>query len=188
MRTFAKIYFKLFGWKILGQVPEEPKWIAIFAPHTSNWDFMPAICIKFYFRVRAYWLAKDSLFNWPYGYFFSFLGGLAVNRSSSNDLVGDLVSKIKARKRIVLALAPEGTRKYKKYWKSGFYHIAREANIPIVLVFLDYGKRELGIGPVIRVTDNIRADMDKIRSFYEPIKGEKPECFGRIKLKEEEEL
>jgi len=166
---------KIIGWRKSGQVPKLPKFVLIAAPHTSNWDFPVTLAIVFAFRMQLHWLGKESLFRWPFGILFRWLGGIPVNRSKSTDMVAQTIQTFKEKARLVMMLAPEGTRKKVRYWKTGFYHIATGANVPIVMGFLDYAKKAGGIGPILMPTGNIESDMEKIRAFYENIKGKVPD-------------
>lgn len=174
------------GWEIAGSRPELPKFVFIAAPHTSNWDLFWMLLFSIHFGVKIAWLGKHVLFRPPFGWFMRLLGGIAVDRRKPQGLVAQAVDAFSSRERFVLVVPPSGTRKRGKYWKSGFYHIAKGAGVPIVLGFLDYGKREGGIGPQITPSHDLEADMDQIRAFYEGKTGRYPENTMPIRLEAEE--
>lgn len=177
-----KTILRLFGWKLVGEMPAEKKVVFIFAPHTSNWDFVIMMMARFCYKMKPAYLGKHTLFKPPFGWFFKVLGGIPVERSSSHNVVDQVVKIINERDEIALALAPEGTRSKKPYWKSGFYHIALKAEVPLVLTFLDKDTKTLGIGEQVNLTGDVEIDMAKIRDFYKDKKGFKPELASDIKL------
>src|SRR5207302_51888 len=142
------------------------KYVLIFAPHTSNWDAFWLIALRWYFRTPANWIGKHSIFFPPLGWLLRALGGIPVNRSDPGDLLPRLAAEYRSRARLMIGMAPEGTRHRTEQWKSGFHRLARRAQVSIVLGYLDYARRRGGYGPVIRPTDDVRADMDEIRAFY----------------------
>ncbi len=166
LRWFSLIALKITGWRTHGRLPATPKFVLLGAPHTSNWDLPYMIFIIFSLRGKIYWMGKESLFRQPYKGFFKWLGGLPIDRSRSTNVVAQSIQRFNQNKTIILAIAPEGTRSRVKKWKTGFYHIAKGANVPIVLGFLDYRRKAGGIGPLIYPTGNIEADMKAIQSFY----------------------
>lgn len=174
-RLLAILFLKMIGWRKEGSLPDIPKYVIILAPHTSNWDFPIGLAMIFVLKLRGYWLGKDGLFRWPFHGFFRWLGGIPLDRSRSSDVVAQMVQLFKERAKLTMVLAPEGTRKKVTHWKSGFYHIARGANVPIVLAFLDYLRKAGGIGPVFNPTGDIEADMEYIRAFYAAMTGKHPE-------------
>lgn len=139
------------------------------------------------FGVRLSWAGKSTLFRGPLGWIARRLGGIAVDRTAPQDLVSQLVASFRSREKLGLVIAPSGTRSRTDYWKSGFYHLARAANVPVVLAVLDYGKKEGGFGPTIHVTGDVRADMDRIRAFYAGATPRRPENLGPIRLRSEEQ-
>ena len=182
----GKIVLFLFGWKKAGTVPNSKNIIIIAAPHTTNWDFIFLLATAYSFRIRVNWLGKDSLFRLPLGPLLKFLGGVPVDRSKRNNLVGSLVAQIEAGSGISLVIPPSGTRQKTEYWKSGFYRIAEAAKITLVCGYLDYQKKEGGLGLAF-LPSNLSKDMDRIRKFYEPISGKYQENKSRIRLKEEDQ-
>jgi len=174
-RSLAILYLKMIGWRREGSLPDIPKYVIIVAPHTSNWDFPIGLAFALDLKLKGYWLGKDSLFRWPFHGFVRWLGGIPIDRSRSSDVVAQIVKLFNERAKLTMVVAPEGTRKKVAYWKSGFYHIARGAGVPVVLAFIDYLRRAGGIGPVFKPTGNIETDMEFIRSFYEKVTGKYPE-------------
>ena len=186
-KLFGRLYLRLIGWKADGELPSEPRFILIAAPHTSNWDLPHMLFLSFVYGVRINWFAKHTIFRRPYGWFFRMLGGVSVDRRSPQGLVEQMADELRRRDRMILAVPPEGTRSYREYWKSGFYYIAHHAGVPIALGFLDYGGKRGGFGPLVHTTGDVQADMDKIRAFYADKVGKRPELHSRILLRTEEE-
>lgn len=182
----GNLVFKIFGWKRAGGVPDHPNMVIIAAPHTSNWDFIFLLAAAYSFGISVNWLGKDSLFKTPLGPILRFLGGVPVDRSKPNNLVQSLCVQIDQGDGINLVVPPSGTRRYTEYWKSGFYRIALAAQIPLVCGYLDYTKKEAGLGMAF-LPNEMNADMDKIREFYEPIEGKYPSKKSVIRLKEEDQ-
>lgn len=184
VRTVAKwligISFKLSGWRLEGSKPNLDKWVAIGAHHTSGWDFPLMLAVAFGFDVNVRWMGKDSLFRWPWGSFFRYCGGVPVDRSKKQNLVEQSIEQLKTHDRFVIAIAPEGTRKKSTHWKTGFYHIAVGAGVPIVMAFLDYERKVSGLGPVLMPTGDIDADFEKIRAFYSTVTAKYPDQVGEI--------
>lgn len=179
-----KPLLRLFGWKVVGELPKFDKCVMIFAPHTSNWDFVLMLMTRFCYKMDVAYLGKHTLFKPPLGWFFRWVGGIPVERSTKKNVVKQIVEKIQERDRVHLAIAPEGTRSKKPYWKSGFYHIAFQADVPIVFTFLDTKTKTLGIGDFIHPTGDIQSDMNKIRDFYNDKLGIKPELASDIQIED----
>lgn len=163
------------GWRTEGQFPIIPKFVFVGAPHTSNWDLPYCLFIVFVFRAKIYWLGKEAIFRLPFKRFFKWLGGIPIDRSKASDVVAQSIKQFHENERLILTIAPAGTRKRVKKWKTGFYHIATGANVPIVLGFLDYQRKVGGIGPVIYPTGDFEADIKTIRAFYDSIIGKYPD-------------
>ncbi|MFA5906263.1 MAG: lysophospholipid acyltransferase family protein [Desulfobacula sp.] len=163
------------GWRSEGRGPDIDKYVLIAAPHTSNWDFVFFLLIIFKLRLPVYWMGKRSMFSWPFRGLLKRLGGIPVDRSEKNNVVNTMAKAFDASEKLIITIAPSGTRTMGGSWKTGFYHIAREAKVPIVCGFLDYKKKTGGIGPVFQVTGDLEADMAAIRSFYSGISGRYPE-------------
>lgn len=179
----ATSILKLCGWKIEGQKSEHKKEILIAAPHTSNWDYIWMVLAAAHYQFPLSWIGKKELFNgWVANKFMRATGGIPVDRSKSNNMVKKVADQIHAMDEIHLCVPPEGTRKYRSGWKSGFYYMALEAGIPITFSFVDYGAKTVGIGPSFLPSGNIEEDMEKIALFYEGRKGKFPEKQAPIVL------
>lgn len=170
-QSLGKFMLLLFGWRIEGTMPNRAKFIIVAAPHTSNWDFFFGIMAVFAIGFEAHWLGKDTLFTWPFGVLMHWLGGIPINRRVRLGAVDQAIALFTRHDRFIMGIAPEGTRKKVERWKTGFYHIAKGAGVPIVLAFFDYSRKVIGIGPVISPSDDMAADMKKIQAFYAGIAG-----------------
>lgn len=159
--------------------------VMVGAPHTSNWDFVIMLAITWRSGFAPLWLGKHTLFKAPFGPIMRALGGISVDRDNPGRLVEQLVARVKAGQHFFLVVTPEGSRGPGKLWKSGFYRIARAAELPVVLGYVDSATRTAGIGPTIELTGDISADMDLVRDFYADKKGIKPENFTPPRLREE---
>jgi len=175
----------LTGWSIEGEVPPISKAVVIAAPHTSNWDLPHMLAASFVFQLQVSWFGKHTLFRPPFGWLLERLGGLPVDRSAPRGLVGEVAAKLKAADRLLIAVSPEGTRSRRDHWKSGFYRIAEEAQVPIVCGYLDYARRRAGLGLVLVPSGDLHADMDRLRAFYGGMRGRHPDLESVIRLKEE---
>lgn len=185
-KLIGKTYLKTFGWESVGPMPEDlNKGVFIAAPHTSNWDLPLMLAVAFELEADLSWIGKHTLFEGPFGEFFKRLGGIPVDRRSRNNAVEQIAEEIRKRDRIFLSIAPEGTRSLTEYWKSGFYYIAKTANVPIICGFLDYKTKTGGVGRVIDSQRPIGVVMDEVREFYKDMQGYRQEWFGPIQLREE---
>ena len=170
-RLLTRLLLRLSGWRVHGQLPDFPKFIIIGAPHTSNWDFILMLALGFSLRAKFQFMGKAELFRSPLGWFFRWCGGIPVERNKSVGLVEQMADRIQRSDHFILALTPEGTRDKVSEWKTGFYHIARKANIPIVLGFVDGRNKIVGVGSTIHLTDDMQADIKAIQSFYAKMVG-----------------
>jgi len=172
-------YLRLAGWTVQGSLPPEAqRSVFIAAPHTSNWDLPYTLMVAFALRLNVHWMGKTSIFRFPFGGLMRWLGGLAVDRSKSNNLVAASAHAItKARGALQLIVPPEGTRSKTRYWKTGFYHIAMTAQVPIVMAYMDYSRKVSGLGPLFYPTGDLEADMLTIKAFYAPFKGKNAAQF-----------
>jgi 1-acyl-sn-glycerol-3-phosphate acyltransferase len=179
LRWLSIAYLKLAGWKVLGELPVlARKSVFIAAPHTSNWDLPYTLMVAFSLRLNIHWMGKASLFRFPFGPVMRWLGGIAVDRSKSNNLVAASAQAIMdANGALQLIVPPEGTRSAVRYWKTGFYHIAMAAKVPIVMAYMDYQRRISGLGPMFVPSGDLEADMVKIKAFYAPFKGKNAAQF-----------
>ena len=183
----ANKLLKLFGWSAVGSLADHPKCVIAVAPHTSNWDFPVLMLVAVALRLKVTWMGKHTLFRPPFGWIMRRLGGLPINRSARHNMVDQAVESFRVHDRLLLAIPPEGTRKRAPYWRSGFYHIALGAQVPIAFGFADYRRKVGGIGGVIMPSGDVDADMALIRDFYSEIVGKRPDQFGEIRLKSQDE-
>jgi 1-acyl-sn-glycerol-3-phosphate acyltransferase len=176
MRTFWKLFLLLAGWNAAGPLPVGyRRAVFIVAPHTSNWDFVFGLAFRSVLKLNhAKFLGKKELFRPPFGFVFHWLGGYPVDRSSSNNLVDEVVRLFEIHKDFTIALSPEGTRKRVDKLKTGFYHIAHKAGVPIIMAALDYRNRQALFREPFFTTGNLEADLGNILEFYRPIEGRNP--------------
>jgi 1-acyl-sn-glycerol-3-phosphate acyltransferase len=182
----GKAFLRIAGWKTDGAPPAHKRYVIIAAPHTSNWDMPFMLAMAFIHDIPVRWMGKHTLFKAPFGSFFKLLGGIPIVRHRPGGVVGQMVEHFENNESLVLMVPAEGTRSHVDYWKSGFYHIARGANVPVLLSYLDTRKKVGGIGPAIELTGDFGADMDEIREFYAGMQGFRPENIGVIRLREED--
>lgn len=173
MQQLAKfIYFTILGWTVNGKFPSHlNKCVLIVVPHTSWWDFVLGLLIRKVWNEEINYIGKKSLFDSPLGWFFRWTGGAPIDRSKNNDTVKATAQIFNEREKFRLALSPEGTRKKVKQWKTGFYFIAKTANVPIVLVAFNYGKKEIKVSEPKDISDDQEADFAVYQSFFEGVEG-----------------
>jgi 1-acyl-sn-glycerol-3-phosphate acyltransferase len=180
------LYVRLWGWRVEGGLPAGGKAVVIAAPHTSNWDLPMMLALAWVLGIRPRWLGKEELFRGPLGWLLRRLGGVPVARGRRTNLVRQAVDLFGTADRLVLVVPPSGTRSRATHWKSGFYHIARGAGVPIVLGFLDYGRKVGGLGPALVPSADLRADMNVMRAFYAGVTAKYPAQVTPVRLREEE--
>lgn len=171
MQKLCRLIYKLIGWKIVGQLPADNKYIIVVAPHTSNWDLVIGLCARFILGAKISFLAKQQIFFFPLGYFFRFLGGMPVDRAHKGNKVEQVVNLFKQSDKLILAIAPEGTRAPVTRWKEGFYHIACQAKIPIVSFGFDYATKSVRISEPFWPSGDINKDFPEILAFFKTMKG-----------------
>ncbi len=168
---FSRLYLRLAGWKVEGRL-EVDKCVLIAAPHTSNWDLPLTLMTAFVLDLRLHWLGKHTIFKFPWGPLMRWLGGIAVHRHQSNNLVANSAQALREFDgKVQLIIPPEGTRDKVTTWKTGFYWIAQQAGVPIQLAYMDYANKRVGLGPQLQPTGDIEADMVTIKAFYAPFMG-----------------
>jgi 1-acyl-sn-glycerol-3-phosphate acyltransferase len=179
LRRASRLVLRAVGWRVEGRLEARAaRCVVIAAPHTSNWDFPYTLLGAFALGMHIRWLGKASLFRAPFGGAMRWLGGIAVHRERSTNLVAASVAALKdAPGPLQLVLAPEGTRARAAQWKTGFHHIARGAGLPIQLSYLDWGGRRVGLGPLVDPTDDVEGDIARIRAFYAPFRGRNADQF-----------
>lgn len=179
----GRFVLKLFGWQIEGGLPDAPKYVLIAAPHTSNWDMVFFLACCFVTGLRPSFLAKHSLFRWPFGLFFRAMGGLPINRTSRHNMVEQCVQFFRTCDELVLTIAPEGTRGKVRHWKTGFYYIALGAGVPVALGFIDYRRKRAGVGPLLSLSGDLDADIKRFRDFYAAHEGKYPELTSEVSFR-----
>jgi 1-acyl-sn-glycerol-3-phosphate acyltransferase len=169
---------RLAGWRLRGSLPQEPRFVAILAPHTSNWDFLLGIAAMFALGFRLTWLGKHTIFRGPAGPLLRWLGGEPVDRTVAGGIVSTAIERFAARRQYALGLSPEGTRQRVSEWKTGFHRIARGAGTPIVPVVLDYQQRTMTIGAPFWPGDDVDGDLASLRALFRKEMAKHPEQFA----------
>jgi len=185
MRWLSRIVFRFAGWKPAGRRPDISRYVIIAAPHTSNWDFLYTLCLAFILEIKPFIMMKADWFRWPLGPFLRWFGAIPVDRSKSTHVVARSIQAFREHPRMVLVVPPSGTREKVMYWKTGFYHIAMGAKVPIVLGYLDYRRKVGGIGPIVHPTGDMEGDMKIIRDFYAGITAKYPKQALSFPVSEE---
>lgn len=168
----------------MGPVPPNAKYVAVCGPHTSNWDLPTFMMLAFAINIRGKWLAKHTIFRGPFGWFFRRLGGIAVDRNAAHHVVQQVVDEFNRHKAMVLGIAPEGTRRFTDHWKSGFYHIALAAKVPILLGYADFARKEGGVADIFFPTGDVAIDLEHIRGVFEKVTPKRPENRSLVRFKE----
>ena len=179
LRRFSLAFLEFKGWQVHGALPATArKCVLIAAPHTSNWDLPYTLMVAFALRLDIRWMGKQSLFRWPFGPVMRWLGGIAVDRSQNTNLVAaSAAALIAADGPLQLVVPPEGTRGKTRHWKTGFYFIALQARVPIILAFMDYRRKVSGLGPEFMPTGDVDKDMAEIKRFYAGVQGRRADGF-----------
>jgi len=180
LQRLAKVFFRLAGWKTEGGFPPSRRFVIIAAPHTSNWDGVIMVLASLIFGVHLSWFLKASAFRWPLGPLVRFFGAIPIDRSARKNVVGLAIEQFKTGGELMLAVAPEGTRSKSEGWKSGFYRIAHGAGVPIVLGYVDYGRRVAGLGPAFEPTGDMEADFRSFEKFYADVTPKYPALRGGV--------
>jgi 1-acyl-sn-glycerol-3-phosphate acyltransferase len=171
----GRFLLALAGWRFEGVLPNVSKLVIIAAPHTSNWDFVLGMTVLFALGIRVYWLGKHTFVNSPPKALWRWMGGIPVDRRAAQGMVEQVAAQFAARQQFILAIAPEGTRRKVSQWKLGFYYIARRAQVSIMPVSLDYGRKVIGLGKLIEPVADKTAVLSQIIAFYKDVKGKIPE-------------
>ncbi|HIN90710.1 MAG: 1-acyl-sn-glycerol-3-phosphate acyltransferase [Pseudohongiellaceae bacterium] len=166
LRVIAIVILKLTGWKAVGEEIGNPRFVLIAAPHTSNWDFPLMLLVVLKLRLELYWMGKNSLFPFGIGWLMRWLGGISIDRAKSHNVVNETVRQYREHESLVILIPPEGTRSKVTTWKSGFYHIANNANVPIMMGYIDAATKEAGLADLFHPTGNLKQDIREIRAFY----------------------
>ena len=183
-RAMGRRMLRALGWTAVGQKPVHDKYVLVAAPHTSNWDLPVGMAVLMALGVRVSWMGKRSLFEGPHGWLMRSMGGFPVHRGAKAGVVDQIVQEFERSERMVLAVAPEGTRSRADFWKTGFFHIARQAGVPIVPGFLDYRGKEGGLGPEVWPSLGRDWVIEQLDGFYADKTGLYPEQFGPVRLRE----
>lgn len=170
-KAIGALTLRLLGWRVEGDIPDHPRMVAIVAPHTSNWDFPVGLAARYVLQLDASWLGKHTLFRPPLGWLMRRWGGIPVDRSSSHDVVAQIIDSFSSRPRVFLVVTPEGTRKKVSRWKTGFWHIAKGAGVPILPIVFDWGSRVIHILPAFTPRENVDEDVAELQSRYAGIRG-----------------
>lgn len=165
-QTLGVWMLRVLGWKLEGVFPNVPKAVLVAAPHTSNWDGAITLGVVLAMRLNIHWMGKDSMFRWPFGRLLRWMGGIPVNRSTGRGLVQTTIDRFAENEHYIMLISPEGTRSATHEWKTGFYKIARGANVPVVLAYIDFARKVVGFGPLVRARDDMDQDIQAIRAFY----------------------
>lgn len=174
-RNFAALILRLAGWRPVGQWPDCPKFLIVGAPHTSNWDGILAVLYLLACGIEIHWMAKQEVFDNPVRGVLRWLGGIPVDRRVPQGVVAQIIERFNSLEKFIVVIAPEGTRRRVEKWKTGFYRIALGANVPMVLAYLDYAQRTIGIGPTILPSGDLEGDLAQIRAFFKTITPRHPE-------------
>jgi|JI10StandDraft_1071094.scaffolds.fasta_scaffold56136_3 1-acyl-sn-glycerol-3-phosphate acyltransferase len=177
-RFVCATYLQLSGWKVRGNFPALDKAVLVAAPHTSNWDGINMLATAGYYRVKLKWMGKKSLTTGPFGGLIKWLGCVPIDRSAANDVVRVMADAFAATPRMILAIPPEGTRSATREWKTGFYHIARAANVPLILSVLDYGTKTISLAAIITPSGDYDPDLAIIQSYYANARGKHADKFA----------
>lgn len=172
----SKNVLGLCGWKIVGELPTEKKFVLAIAPHTSNWDFFVGIAAMFSLNLKLTFLGKASIFRWPFKSILEAIGGLAVERSHRHGVVGQIVNEFERNDAFVLALAPEGTRSKTKEWKTGFLQIAHKANVCVVPASFDFSKKEIRFYSAVDISNNIEQELVMFKAIFDDVCAKKPQA------------
>lgn len=171
----GKATLKLMGWQFSGEFPKHKKMIIAVAPHTSNWDFVIGIAVAFTLKLKITFFAKSSLFIPPFSVLLSRWGGLPIKRQKAHGMVEQMSEKARQADKMILCLAPEGTRGKRENWKTGFLHIAYNADMPVFLVAFDYKKKRIELGPVLTISENIPLELQRIYQHYHTVHAKFPD-------------
>ena len=177
-RWLGSSILRLYGWKLDVVLPNEPKMVVIAAPHTSNWDFVLGLAAILALQIRLHWFGKHTIFRAPFRSLLVKLGGIPIDRSAAGGVVQQTTQQFAQKPQLIIGLAPEGTRSLAPKWKSGFYQIAHAAQVPILIAYLDYKRKVIGLGPLIHPSGDYVADLARIQDFYRGITPRKPGNFA----------
>lgn len=170
-RAVCAWLLRIGGWRMAGALPNVGKLVLIAAPHSSWWDGVWGLLLKVALGVDVAFMGKRELFRGPLGWLLRGLGGIPIERGTTHGVVEQMVDRFRASPRLWLGIAPEGTRRPVAKWRSGFWHIARAAGVPILPVYFDYPSRTIGFGPLFQPSQDLDADLAALKAFYRPYRG-----------------
>ena len=170
-KMLGRALMRLSGWRLEGVLPDVPKIVIAVAPHTTNWDFVIGVMVLWALDIKISFLGKHTLFRGVFGKWMRSIGGIPVDRESTHGVVGDAVQAFNESECMVLALAPEGTRRLDRGFKMGFLHIAHGAGVPILLAYFDFSRKVIGFGPMLVTTGDVERDLKFVLNFYRPVRG-----------------
>lgn len=179
VRHVCRTMLRAARWDMEGQFPNLSKFVLIGAPHTSNWDFLVAMLLMGGLGIRAHWFVKHTVYRGPIAPVLRSLGGIPVDRSTHHGVVEQAIQLFRSRDKLILGITPEGTRKRVAKWKTGFWHIATGASVPIVPAYFDYPRRRVGLGNLFWPGSDVESDIEELRTFYAPYAraGRRPELY-----------
>jgi 1-acyl-sn-glycerol-3-phosphate acyltransferase len=180
LRVISGAALRLRGWRVEGEHPEAARFVVVAAPHTSSWDVPLMLAASLQVGIRLHWLGLSSYFRWPVAGLLRWLGGVAIERGPAASRVQSSAQLMAAYERIGVAISPEGSRSLVPHWRTGFYHLAQAADVPLVLTSLDYGRKRATIGPTFTTTGDIEADVATLGAFYDGVEGRHPDQQGPI--------
>ena len=172
-RAFGRALLRLLDWRVVGEVPDLPRFVVAVGPHTSNWDFVVGAAAMFALDLHLAFLGKHTLFRGPFAAALRWMGGIPVDRSSAHGVVAESVVAFNREPRRILAIAPQGTRRAGAQIRTGFLHIARGARVPVVLATLDYGTRTVALGPAFMPGEDVAADVERVRAHFASVRGKR---------------
>lgn len=176
----------LRGWRVVGDPPSDARFVLVAAPHTSAWDVPLMLGCTLQVRLRLHWLGLATYFRWPIAGLLRWLGGVPITRGPAAQRVLEAARLLADGGPAVVAIAPEGSRHRVDRWRTGFYHLAVTAEVPLVLTALDYSKRTARFGPLLQPSGDLAADLPVIQAFYADVQGRHPERQGPIRVDEPE--
>ena len=170
-KALGRLMMRVSGWRFEGRLPDVPKIVIAVAPHTTNWDFVVGVMVLWALDLKISFLGKHTLFRGMFGRWMRSIGGIPVDREATHGVVGEAVRAFQQAERMVLALAPEGTRQLDRGFRTGFLHIANGAGVPVLLAYFDFSRKIIGFGPTLTMSGNVEQDLRVVLDFYRPIRG-----------------
>ncbi len=176
-RWLGRSILRLMGWKVEGEFPQERKLIIVAAPHTSNWDFVVGMAAMLALNLRCHWMGKHTIFRKPFRGFMRWLGGIPVYREQPEGIAQQMAGHIQNADAMLLVITPEGTRSKVEEWKTGFVRIASAADCGMMMAALDFVNKRICVGEVYRTTDDVDADVSRVRDYFAQFTPKHPDRF-----------